>query len=124
MAAPVSRGVGLVVRKAPTFTKVIVVKGTWKEKPSSELEKLQDGNSETRLWEFVDPGIDAQAEWVVKTGQTPPTKGDVVTASYSEESTTKKFVIVELENDRTGRKLKQTVSLEQRDAADSDLTET
>jgi hypothetical protein len=123
MANPVSRGVALVTKPAPTFSKFIVVKDTWKDNDASEMERLEDGNSETQLWEFVNPGIDAECTWVVKTGRNVAVKGDVVLATFAVGST-KKFVVADVNNERNGRKIKQSVKLEQRDSADASLTET
>jgi hypothetical protein len=125
MADPVSRGVALVKRKAPTFSKFIVVKGSWKEAPVLDVEETEDGNSETRLIEGVNPGIDAECEWVVKSGETSAAHLDVVLATYADESTTEKFVVIEPpQYERSGRRIKQTVKLKQRDSLDADLTET
>jgi hypothetical protein len=59
----------------------------------------------------------------VKTGRNPAVKMDVVLATFAAGST-KKFVVVDVSNERNGRKLKQSVKLEQRDSADASLTET
>jgi hypothetical protein len=123
MANPISRGVALVTKPAPTFSKFIVVKDTWKDSDAAEGERLEDGNSETQLWESVNPGLDAQCTWVVKSGRNQAVKQDVVLATFAAGST-KKFVVVDVENERNGRKLKQSVKLEQRDSADASLTET
>jgi len=118
MAEPIQKGEPLLVKGAPTFENFVVVKDTWKESDPLEVEKLQDGNGETFNHTGSDPGIDAQCTWVVKAGQTPAKKMDVVTATYS-GPTTKLFLVVDAENDfRGGKPMKQSVKLELRDSED------
>lgn len=120
MADPIQRGNVLIAAPAPTFTKFVVVEGTWKEKPALDITVTKDGNSETYNYTGADPGVDATADLVLKATAVPLKKLDVIVTT---ETAPRKFVVMEVETSEYGGKpLKQSVSLQLRDAVASALT--
>jgi len=112
MAAPIQKGPNLIAKPAPTFTKFVVVDGTWKEKDSLEINETKDGNSETYNYTGANPGVDATCEVVIKVLDpvvVPLAKLDVLTST---ETAPRSFVVLDVETGEFGGKpLKQTLTL-------------
>jgi hypothetical protein len=102
-------GSGLLTKSAPKFANYVVVKGTWKEKDNTQMQRTDDGDSAVYNYTFFTPGVDATCDLVVKTGHDPITKGSVLAES---SPGTRSFVVVEADQaDFGGMPIKQTVQL-------------
>jgi hypothetical protein len=82
MPAPTQKGTSLVRKPAPTFTNHIAVASTWRERDASKSESTDNEDGEVINVTTGDPGVDASGDLVVKSGQSPVKKNDVLAATY------------------------------------------
>lgn len=102
-------GSGLLTKGAPKFTDYVVVDGTWKEKANDAMLRTDDGDGAVYNYSGWRAGVDASCEVVVKAGEAPLAKLDVLAEA---SPGTRSFVVIDVETSSFGGSpLKQTLQL-------------
>lgn len=105
----------------PTFTNFIPDEQTWKIEDITTVSNRNNHQSRTVVKGYNNRGKRATCTWMVKDGQTPAVKGDIVEATFADTTavgaTAYKFSVEEVSNhpDETGIML-QDVTLEHLDS--------
>lgn len=132
MSTPAQKGKQLVQSKAPTFANYLVVDGTWKEKPNTDIETTKDGGGTANL-SAGDPGSDAQCDLVLKKGISEGVDADplnvldelVETATIGGSTTEgdlRTWIVTEVETTcKNGKPVMQSVKLLYKESLDANL---